>query len=116
MVTLGSGPYYAFRMSSGIIQTNGGIRVDKFCRVLRSVFQAGYGAVCRGIAISGLNVEYYSTGTSQAAGLWSGTVVARDVAKNILGVEVPEDWYGEQYTGPFMDRGATGKCKPLTGN
>lgn len=113
MVSLGSGPYYAFRMSSGIIQTNGGIRVDKDCRVCDPYFKPVAGLYAGGIAISGLNVEYYSTGTSQAAGLWSGTVVARDVAKNVLGVEVPEDWYGEQYTGPFMDRGATGKCKPL---
>ena len=113
MVSLGSGPYYAFQMSSGIIQTNGGIRVDRYCRVCDPYFKPVSGLYAGGIAVSGLNVEYYSTGTSQAAGLWSGTVVARDVAKNVLGVEVPENWYGELYAGPFMDRGATGKCKPL---
>ena len=113
MVSLGSGPYYAFRMSSGIIQTNGGIRVDRRCRVCDPYFKPVNGLYAGGIAISGLNVEYYSTGTSQAAGLWSGTVVAREVVENVLGMSVPEDWYGERYTGPFMDRGATGKCKPL---
>ena len=76
-------------------------------------FKPVNGLYAGGIAISGLNVEYYSTGTSQAAGLWSGTVVAREVVENVLGMSVPEDWYGERYTGPFMDRGATGKCKPL---
>lgn len=113
MVSLGSGPYYAFKMSSGIIQTNGGIRVDAKCRVCDPYFNPIAGLYSGGIAISGLNVEYYSTGTSQAAGLWSGTVVARDVAERILGVEIPADWFGEPYNGPFMDRGATGKCKPL---
>ena len=114
MVPLGEGPYYAFKISSGLIQTNGGIRVNKYCQVCDPAFTPIAGLYAGGIAMAGLNVEYYSTGTSQAAALWSGSVAARHVVANVLGGTVAEDWYGpEPYPGPYMDREAAGYCKPL---
>ena len=114
VVSLGEGPYYAFKMASGLIQTNGGIRVNKYCQVCDPYFKPVTGLYAGGIAMSGLNVEYYSTGTSQAAGLWSGSVVARYVVEHDLGGTVAEDWYGpEPYPGPYMNREAAGYTKPI---
>lgn len=114
MLSLGEGPYYGFRMFSGVIQTNGGIRVDRFCRVCDPYFAPVTGLYAGGIAISGLNVEVYTPGTSQAAGLWSGSVVARHFVENVLGQPVVEDWFGpEPYPGPYMNRAAAGLNKPI---
>ncbi len=72
MVSLGEGPYWAFRVYSGVCQTNGGIRVDEYCRVCDPYFVPVSGLYSGGISVSGLNTELYSTGTSQAAATWSG--------------------------------------------
>lgn len=117
MVPLGDGPYYAFRIFSGVCQTNGGIRVDQYCRVVDPYFTPIEGLYAGGISFSGLNGEVYSPGTSQAAALWSGSRVARHVVESVLGGKVTKNWYGdEDYSGPYPAREGKDPNKPLLGN
>lgn len=116
MVSLGEGPYYGFRIFSGVCQTNGGIRVDELCRVCDPYFVPIEGLYAGGISVSGLNVEVYSPGTSQAAGLWSGSLVARHVVEEVLGGTVADDWFGDKpYDGPLPNREGKDPNKPLAG-
>jgi fumarate reductase flavoprotein subunit len=119
MVPLGEGPYYGFRIFSGVCQTNGGIRADEFCRVCDPYFTPIAGLYTGGISYSGLNGEIYSPGTSQAAALFSGSKVARHVVENILGGKVASDWWGSvPYSGlyPGADRTGIDPAKPLLNN
>lgn len=117
MVPLGDGPYYAFRIFSGVCQTNGGIRVDQFCRVVDPHFVPISGLYAGGISFSGLNGEIYSPGTSQAAALWSGSKVARHVVEEVLGGTVAADWFGDHdYSGPYPARDGKDPDKPLLHN
>jgi fumarate reductase flavoprotein subunit len=116
MIPLGDGPYYGFRMFSGVCQTNGGIRVDEFCRVTDPYFVPITGLYAGGISFSGLNGEVYSPGTSQAAALWSGSKVARYVVEEVLGGTVAPDWFGEkEYDGITPQREGKDPNKPLLG-
>ncbi|NTW28327.1 MAG: FAD-binding protein [Coriobacteriia bacterium] len=117
MVSLGDGPYYGFRIFSGIIQTNGGIRIDESCRVCDPFFTPIEGLYAGGISVHGFNVEVYSTGTSQAVALWSGSVAARHAVANLLGGTVAKNWYGDkEYDGPLADRTTANPLKQLLGN
>jgi succinate dehydrogenase/fumarate reductase flavoprotein subunit len=116
MVPLGDGPYYAFRIFSGVCQTNGGIRVDEFCRVCDPYFTPITGLYAGGISMAGLNTEIYSPGTSQAAALWSGSKAARHVVENLLGGTVAPDWFGpKEYDGVTPQREGKNPDKPLLG-
>jgi fumarate reductase flavoprotein subunit len=116
MVPLGGGPYYALRIFSGVCQTNGGIRVNDVCQVLDPYYKPIEGLFAGGIGFSGLNVEVYSTGTAQAAALWSGSKVARHVVANLLGGTVADNWFGdEEYAGGPPSRDGLDPCKPLLG-
>lgn len=116
MVSIGDGPYYALRIYSGVLQTNGGIRVDPNCRVCDPYFAPIEGLYAGGISVSGFNGEVYSPGTSQAVASWSGSVVARHVVANVLGGTVASDWFGpKEYDGPvgsFPDIMANSPLKP----
>ncbi len=114
MIALGSGPYYGFRVLSGIVQTNGGIRIDENCRVCDPSFTPIKGLYAGGINAAGLNVEIYSTGTSQGAALWAGSKAARHVVTNVLGGVVASNWFGDkEYDGPYADRTGKNPLKPL---
>jgi fumarate reductase flavoprotein subunit len=112
MIPLGDAPYYAFRVFSGVCQTNGGVRIDEFCRVVDPYFTPIEGLFAGGITVSGFNGEVYSPGTSQAVASWSGSKVARYVVENVLGGTVADNWYGDDdYLGggPNMEGADLGK-------
>lgn len=114
MIPIGDGPYYGVRVFSGIISTNGGIRIDENCQVCDCSFTPIAGLFAGGIAVSGFNVEVYSTGTSQAVALWSGSKTARYVVENVLGGAVAANWFGsKEYDGPFMNRDGKNPNKPV---
>jgi fumarate reductase flavoprotein subunit len=117
MIPLGGGPYYAFRLFSGIIQTNGGIRINVNCEVVDPFFVPIKGLFAGGIAASGFNGEIYTGGTSQGVGSWSGSKVARYVVENVLGGTVKDDWFGdEEYHDPPPNLAGNEAAKPVLGN
>jgi fumarate reductase flavoprotein subunit len=117
MIPLGDGPYYAFRLFSGIIQTNGGIRIDVNCRVVDPYFVPIKGLYAGGIAATGFNGEIYTGGTSQGVGSWSGSKVARYVVENVLEGTVSDDWFGgREYSDPPPNLVGNEEAKPLLGN
>ncbi|MCL2883184.1 MAG: FAD-binding protein, partial [Coriobacteriia bacterium] len=104
MVGLGDGPYYAFEVSTALIQTNNGIRINTDCAVCDQFYTPIKGLYAGGIAVSGFNTAIYTMGTSQHVGLWSGTQAARSIVTIDLGGTVADNWFGDsEYSGPLPD-------------
>lgn len=95
MVALGEAPYYAFKLSSIIVNTNGGIRVDHDCRVVDQSFTPVAGLYATGLTISGYVTDVYETGNCQCVSIWSGLKAGRCLVEQCLGGTVAEDWFGE---------------------
>jgi len=114
MVDLGDGPYYAFEVSTTLIQTNNGIRINTDCAVCDQFYTPITGLYAGGIAVSGFNTSQYTMGTSQHVGLWSGAQAARSIVTIDLGGTVADDWFGSsEYNGPMPDMTNLEETKPL---
>lgn len=96
MVSLGEGPYYALRLSSGVLNTNGGIRVDYNAQVCDPYYTPIDGLFAAGVCCSGWDGEVYGGGTCQTVGMWCGSKAARVIVEKYLGGTVAEDWFGPE--------------------
>lgn len=95
MVPVGGAPYYAFKLSSIIVNTNGGVRVDHDCRVVDQNFVPVEGLYATGLTISGYVTDVYETGNCQCVSIWSGLKAGRCLVEQCLGGTVADDWFGE---------------------
>jgi fumarate reductase flavoprotein subunit len=84
MFSISEPPFYAARLTNGVLTTVGGIRVNEdgqVCAADGTVVKGLYGA---GVAVSGFSGETYSMhapGTAQGSGLYLGRMAARAAAK-----------------------------------
>jgi len=98
MIPLGEGPYYALRLSSGVLNTNGGIRIDYNANVCDPYYTPIKGLFAAGVCCSGWDGEVYGGGTCQTSGMWGGSKAARVIVEDYLGGKVADDWFGpEEY-------------------
>lgn len=88
-------PFYAFRLSSGMLNTNGGIRINRNAQVVDARFKPIVGLYAAGVCTSGWDGELYGGGSCQTVGMWAGSKAARHALETLCGVTVAEDWYGE---------------------
>ena len=99
MYPMGPGPYYAFRVYSGILNTNNGIRINHNAQVVDPFYKPVEGLYAAGICASGFNGEVYSVATCQSSSTWAGSKAARHLIEHCCGGKVADDWYGEcEYT------------------
>lgn len=96
MVPQGEGPYYAFRLSSVILNTNNGIRVNHNAQVVDPHYTPVEGLYAAGIAITGFNSEVYSVATSQSSSVWGASKAARHLIMNRCEKQVSDDWFGDE--------------------
>ena len=96
MIPLGEGPYYALRLSSGVLNTNGGIRIDYNAQVCDPYFVPIKGLFAAGVCCTGWDGEVYGGGTCQTSGMWGGSKAARVIVEQYLGGTVDEHWFGEE--------------------
>lgn len=100
-------PYYAFHVSSGMLNTNGGIRINRNAQVVDARYNPITGLYAAGVCTSGWDGEVYGGGSCQTVGMWGGSKAARHALETLCGVTVAEDWYGELLeTGQDMAPGA----------
>ena len=92
-------PFYAMRVSSGMVNTNGGIRINRNAQVVDARFKPIVGLYAAGVCTSGWDGEVYGGGSCQPVGMWAGSKAARHALENLCGVTVAEDWYGELLEG-----------------
>ena len=98
MISLGEAPYYALKLSSGVLNTNGGIRVDYNANVCDPYYKPIKGLFAAGVCCSGWDGEVYGGGTCQTVGMWCGSKAARVIVEDYLGGKVSDDWFGpEEY-------------------
>ena len=95
LTAIGGAPYYAFKLKSLIVNTNGGVRVDECCRVCDQDHNPVEGLYAAGLIISGFVTELYTTGQCQSVSIWSGSKAARTIVEERLGGTVADDWYGD---------------------
>ncbi len=88
-------PYYALCVSSGMLNTNGGIRINHNAQVVDARFRPISGLYAAGVCTSGWDGELYGGGSCQTVGMWAGSKAARHALETLCGVKVTEDWYGE---------------------
>lgn len=88
-------PFYAFRVSSGMLNTNGGIRINTNAQVVDARYNPVAGLYAAGVCTSGWDGEVYGGGTCQTVGMWAGSKAARHALTTIFGKTVADDWYGE---------------------
>ena len=88
-------PYYAFRVSSGMLNTNGGIRINRNAQVVDARYNPVAGLYAAGVCTSGWDGELYGGGSCQTVGMWAGSKAARHALENLCGITVADDWYGE---------------------
>ncbi|MDR1422958.1 MAG: FAD-binding protein [Coriobacteriales bacterium] len=115
-IPFGDGPYYACELSTILMQTNNGIRINYDCQVVDPGYVPITGLYAGGIAVSGFNTCMYTMGTAQHVGLWSGCKAALAIVTNELGGTVADDWFGpSEFTGPLPDFANIEPTKPLPG-
>lgn len=84
MWTIKTAPFYAFRISSGMLNTSGGIRINTSAQVTDARGKVIDGLYAAGVCTSGWDGEVYGNGTCQAAALWAGRTAAKYIASNVL--------------------------------
>ncbi len=114
------GPFYAFRVCSGMLNTCGGIRIDREARVCDPHSVPVKGLYAAGVCTSGWDGEVYGGGTCQTVGMWAGSRAARHIVENLLGGTVADDWMGDvslqdQAGGPGGGDAAKGGEAALSG-
>lgn len=95
LVAIGDAPYYGFKLSSLIVNTNGGVRVDHDCRVVDQDYNPIEGLYAAGLTVSGFVSDVYETGNCQCVSIWSGSKAARSLVEQCLGGTVADDWFGD---------------------
>lgn len=100
MMSMGEAPFYAFRLSSVVLNTNNGIRINRNAQVVDPEHAPIEGLYAAGICASGFNTgDLYYVGTCQSSSVWCGSKAARHLVEARLGGTVSDDWYGdEEYT------------------
>ena len=79
-----SAPFYGFRLSSGMLNTNGGARINTNAQVVDPRYKVISGLYATGILTSGWQGETYIGGTCQAVALWGGRKAAKHIVANLL--------------------------------
>jgi len=77
-------PFYGFKLSSGMLNTNGGARINTNAQVVDPRYKAVSGLYATGILTSGWQGETYLGGTCQPVALWSGRKAAKHIVANLL--------------------------------
>ena len=90
-----TGPFYAFQVCSGMLNTCGGIRIDRNAQVCDDRGNPVAGLFAAGVCTSGWDGEVYGGGTCQTVGMWAGSKAARYIVENILGGTVADNWMGD---------------------
>ncbi len=90
-----TGPFYAFQCCSGMLNTCGGIRINRNAQVTDDRGNVVEGLFAAGVCTSGWDGEVYGGGTCQTVGMWAGSKAARYIVENILGGTVADDWMGD---------------------
>lgn len=91
-----NGPFYAFQICSGMLNTSGGIRINKEAQVTDARGKVVEGLYAAGVCTSGWDGEVYGGGTCQTVGMWAGSRAARHAVVNLLGGTVADDWMGTE--------------------
>ncbi|MEF2074285.1 FAD-dependent oxidoreductase [Consotaella aegiceratis] len=81
---IAAGPFYGFRLSSGMPNTNGGVRINTNAQVVDARYKIIAGLYATGILTSGWVGETYLTGTCQPVALWGGRKAAKHIVANRL--------------------------------
>lgn len=81
---LETAPFYAFRVSSGMLNTSGGIRINTNAQVTDARGKVIAGLYAGGVCTSGWDGEVYGNGTCQANALYCGRTAAKHIAANLL--------------------------------
>lgn len=84
MWPVATAPFYAFRISSGMLNTSGGIRIDTNAQVCDARGKVIDGLFAAGVCTSGWDGEVYGNGTCQANALWCGRTAAKYIVENVL--------------------------------
>lgn len=77
-------PFYGFRLSSGMLNTNGGVRINTNAQVVDPRYKAISGLYAAGIVTSGWMGETYLGGGCQPVALWCGRKAARHIVASLL--------------------------------
>lgn len=103
------GPFYAFQICSGMLNTSGGIRINRDAQVTDARGKVIDGLYAAGVCTSGWDGEVYGGGTCQTVGMWAGSRAARHAVENKLGGTVADDWMGtERSQDPSKAQGPQG--------
>jgi len=81
---IAKGPFYAFRLSSGMLNTNGGVRINTNAQVVDPRYKAVSGLYAAGILTCGWEGDTYLMGTCQPVALWCGRRAAKHIVANLL--------------------------------
>lgn len=84
MWTIQTAPFYAFRISSGMVNTSGGIRINTDAQVTDARGKVISGLYAGGVCTSGWDGEVYGNGTCQANALYCGRTAAKHIVSNLL--------------------------------
>lgn len=88
-------PFYAFQICSGMLNTCGGIRINRDAQVTDDRGKVVKGLYAAGVCTSGWDGEVYGGGTCQTVGMWAGSRAARHAVVNLLGGTVSANWMGD---------------------
>lgn len=88
-------PFFAMRVCSGMLNTSGGIRIDRDARVCDAHTVPVIGLYAAGVCTSGWDGEVYGGGTCQTVAQWAGSRAARHAIVNLLGGTVADNWMGD---------------------
>lgn len=77
-------PFYGFRLSSGMLNTCGGIRINTNAQVVDARFKPITGLYAAGVCTSGWDGEVYGGGTCQSVALWAGRKSVKHAIANLL--------------------------------
>lgn len=110
-------PFYAFQICSGMLNTSGGIRINREAQVTDARGKVVDGLYAAGVCTSGWDGEVYGGGTCQTVGMWAGSRAARHAVVNKLGGTVADDWMGtERSQDPSEAQGGPGGGGPSGGD
>jgi fumarate reductase flavoprotein subunit len=81
---IATAPFYGFRLSSGMLNTNGGVRINTNAQVVDPRYRVITGLYATGILTSGWCGETYLGGTCQPVALWGGRKAAKHIVSHLL--------------------------------
>ena len=81
---IATAPFYGFKLSSGMLNTNGGIRINTNAQVVDPRYKVISGLYATGILTSGWQGKTYLGGTCQPVALWGGRKAAKHIVANLF--------------------------------